>query len=388
MAAGKEPSPVGKAGKRYAAVAITRNGTRLALRLGELLEGTAVFGYAKYSGGLERENGRLCAFDGPVKELLPGLFREYEAVILFFSLGAAVRLTAPLLLDKRTDPAVIVIDERGEHVISMLSGHLGGANRLTLQIAGLLGSHPVITTASDVQGTFAVDLLGREYGWRADSFAPMKAVSAALVNGEQVAMVQESGEPDWLPPGAVLPEHVRLFASMEELRQSGYRCHAGIVVSDRLLTEADSGIPAAGTVVYRPRSLVLGLGCNRGTSVEELEAVVLHTLAELGLSLGSVRNVATAGIKGDEAGLLALCAKFGWELALYSPEELNTVRLDQPSEVVFRATGAYGVCEPAALLSSGAASLLQPKLKSGNVTIAVARVVYPGEDGGGDSERT
>ncbi|WP_340022275.1 cobalamin biosynthesis protein [Paenibacillus sp. FSL K6-1096] len=375
-------------GKRYAAVAITRNGTRLALRLGELLEGTAVFSYAKYSGGLEGENGRLTVFDGPVKELLPGLFRDYEAVILFFSLGAAVRLTAPLLRDKRTDPAVIVIDERGEHVISMLSGHLGGANRLTLQIAGLLGSHPVITTASDVQGTFAVDLLGREYGWRADSFGPMKSVSAAIVNGEPVAVVQESGEREWLPPGAALPEHVHLFASTEELRQSGYRCYAAILVSDRLLEAPDSGLPADRTVMYRPRSLVVGLGCNRGTSAEELEAVVLHTLAELRLSLSSVRNVATAGIKGDEAGLLALCAKYDWELALYSPEELNTVRLEHPSKVVFRATGAYGVCEPAALLSSGAASLLQPKLKSGNVTIAVARVVYPGENGGGNSERT
>lgn len=375
-----------KVGKRYAAVAITRNGILLALKLGELLEGTAVFGYAKYSGGLEGAEGRLNVFDGPVKELLPGLFREYEAVILFFSLGAAVRLTAPLLRDKRTDPAVIVIDERGEHVISMLSGHLGGANRLTLQIAGLLGSHPVITTASDVQGTFAVDLLGREHGWRADSFAPMKAVSAALVNGEPVAVVQESGERDWLPPGAALPEHVRLFAGTEELRQSGYRCHAAIVVSDRLLEEAEAVIPADLTVVYRPRSLVVGLGCNRGTSVEELEAVVRDTLAGLKLSLVSVRNLATAEIKGDEAGLLALCAKYGWELALYSPGELNTVRLDHPSEVVFRATGAYGVCEPAALLSSGAPSLLQPKLKSGNVTIAVARVVYPAEDGGIDCE--
>nr|WP_274528660.1 cobalamin biosynthesis protein [Paenibacillus piscarius] len=358
----------------------------MALKLGELLEGTAVFGYAKYSGGLEQENGKLRVFDGPVKEQLPGLFREYEALILFFSLGAAVRLTAPLLRDKRTDPAVIVIDERGEHVISMLSGHLGGANRLTLQIAGLLGSHPVITTASDVQGTFAVDLLGREYGWRADSFAPMKAVSAALVNGEPVAVVQESGEEDWLPQGAVLPEHVRLFASTEELRQSGYRCHAGIVVSDRLLEEPEAGLEAGHVVVYRPRSLVVGLGCNRGTSAEELEAVVKDTLTALKLSLSSVRNVATADIKGDEAGLLALCAKYSWKLALYSPEELNTIRLDLPSEVVFRATGAYGVCEPAALLSSGAASLLQPKLKSGNVTIAVARVVYPAEDGGVDCE--
>lgn len=378
MAAGKELALVSK--RRYAAVAITRNGIGLALKLGAGLGETEVFCYAKYSGGVEMRAGEISLFEGPVKDLLPRLFRDYEGVILFFSLGAAVRLIAPLLQDKRTDPAVIVIDERGEHVISMLSGHLGGANRLTLQIAGLLGSHPVITTASDVQGTFAVDLLGREYGWRADSFTRMKSVSAALVNGEAVAFVQESGEPGWLPPGAVLPEHVRVFASRDELRGSGFRFCAAIVVSDRLpdQDEPEEAVLAECAVVYRPRSLVLGLGCNRGTSAEELEAVVLHTLAELRLSLYSVRNVATAGIKGDEAGLLALCAKYGWELALYSPDQLNTVTLDNPSEVVFRATGAYGVCEPAALLSSGAQALLQRKHKSGNVTIAVARVVYAG----------
>lgn len=367
---------------KIAAVAITRNGIRLALKLGGLLADTEVYCYAKYSGELGEIPGERRIFDGPVKELLPGLFRGYEAVILFFSLGAAVRLMAPLLEDKRHDPAVIVIDESGEHVISVLSGHLGGANRLTLHIARLLESRPVITTASDVQGIFAADLLGREFGWQAESFAPMKGVSAALVNGEPVAVLQEAGETGWLPAGAVLPEHVRLCGSTAELQQQPYR--AAVVITDRLLDEAEAaalrGLPAA---VYRPRSLVLGLGCNRGTAAAELEAVVMETLAELRLSPLSIRGAATITIKGDEAGLLELCRKFGWELGLFSPEQLNTVPLKQPSAVVFKATGAYGVCEPAALLASGGGELLLAKKKSGNVTIAVARVSF-----GGDREET
>ncbi|WP_379160485.1 cobalt-precorrin 5A hydrolase [Paenibacillus sp. sgz5001063] len=359
---------------RYAAVAITTNGIRLALKLGEMLADTDVYGYAKYSRDLRESSCTFQIFAEPVKELLPKLFRQYEGIILFFSLGAAVRLTAPLLGNKRTDPAVIVIDEHGEHVISMLSGHLGGANRLTLQIAQLLDSHPVITTASDVQGTFAVDLLGSEFGWRAEDFAPMRTVSAALVNGEAVAFLQESGERGWLPQRAVLPAHVRLCGSMAELQEAPFS--AAIVVTDRLLSKPESVVLGERAVVYRPRSLVLGLGCNRGTKLAELEAVVQDTLAELGLSLHCVRNVATAGIKGDEAGLLALCAKYGWKLDLYSPEQLNTVVLEQPSETVFKVTGAYGVCEPAALLSSGARDLVLRKKKSGNATIAVARVRF------------
>lgn len=372
MAAGKESTPLPK---KYAAVAITRNGIQLARQLGERLAGTDVYGYAKYSEGLVESEGQYL-FTVPVKELLPSLFSRYEGVILFFSLGAVVRLIAPLLQDKKTDPAIIAIDERGEHVISVLSGHLGGANALCLTIAKLLCSHPVITTASDVQGSFAVDLLGRAFGWKADSFDNMKSVSAALVNGEPVAVLQECGEPGWLPIGATLPEHVRLCSSVAELLESPFS--AAILVTDRLLEAPEESTLLNRSVLYRPRSLVLGLGCNRGTSEAELEAVVRDRLNDLKLSLASVRNIATAQIKGDEAGLLSLCSKYGWELALYSPEQLNSIPIANPSDTVFRATGAYGVCEPAALLSSGAADWLLRKKKSGNVTIAVARVLFDG----------
>ncbi len=363
--------------KRYAAIAITRNGIQLARQLGERLSGTDVYCYAKYSEGLVESEGQYL-FTEPVKELLPSLFSHYEGVILFFSLGAVVRLIAPLLQDKKTDPAIIAIDERGEHVISVLSGHLGGANALCLTIAKLLDSHPVITTASDVQGTFAVDLLGRAFGWKADSFDHMKSVSAALVNGEPVAVLQECGERGWLPAGARLPEHVRLCNSVAELLELPFS--AAIIVTDRLLEAPEELTLLNRSVLYRPRSLVLGLGCNRGTSEAELEAVVRDTLNDLKLSLASVRNIATAQIKGDEAGLLALCSKYGWELALYTSEQLNTIPIANPSNTVFRATGAYGVCEPAALLSSGASDWLLKKKKSGNVTIAVARVLFDGTE--------
>ncbi|WP_151735334.1 cobalt-precorrin 5A hydrolase [Paenibacillus tengchongensis] len=362
--------------KKYAAVAITRGGIRLALALAGRMKDTEVYCFAKYCEDLAEVPGERRVFAGPVKALLPELFRRYEGLILFFSLGAAVRLIAPLLQHKTADPAVVVIDERGEHVISMLSGHLGGANRLTLRIAELLGSHPVITTASDVQGSFAVDLLGREFGWQAEPSAPLKAVSAALVNGGPLAIVQTCGERDWLPPGARLPEHAALFTGLAEMAAAGTDWAAAIVITDRVLSAGERALLPEQTVIYRPRSLVLGLGCNRGSAAAELEAVAADTLAGLGLSLRSVRNVATASIKGDEAGLLALCAKYGWELQLYTPEELNRVTLAAPSDVVFRATGAYGVCEPAALLSAGAAELVQPKLKSGNVTVAVARIPW------------
>ncbi|WP_379133111.1 cobalt-precorrin 5A hydrolase [Paenibacillus sp. sgz500958] len=357
--------------KKYAAVAITRNGITQALRLGEHLEHTDLYLLSKYTDGLCEEEGRHF-FSGPVKELLPALFSRYEGLILFFSLGAVVRLIAPLLQDKRTDPAIVAVDERGEHAISVLSGHLGGANTLTLRVAEILNSRPVITTASDVQGTIAADLLGQEFGWTAESYKHMKLVSSAIVNGEEVAFIQECGERNWLPSGSALPEHVKLYNHAEET--AGIPLHAVILVTDRILEEKEYDRLLTNGVLYRPKSLVLGIGCNRGTTLEELEAVLEDTFSELNLALESVLGVATINLKADEQGLLALCRNHGWELTVYTAEQLNTIPVPQPSETVFRVTGAYGVCEPAALLFSGAKEWLLPKRKSGNVTLSIARI--------------
>ena len=137
--------------------------------------------------------------------LLPTLFQQYKGLIMVISLGAVVRMIAPILKDKKTDPAVVVIDDRGENVISVLSGHLGGANGLT-EVAAALDARAIITTASDVQKTIPVDLFGSRFGWVWDSAEKLTPVSASVVNEEHVAIVQESGEPNWWLYDTPLPE--------------------------------------------------------------------------------------------------------------------------------------------------------------------------------------
>ncbi|MFK4437646.1 cobalt-precorrin 5A hydrolase [Paenibacillus sp. RC21] len=357
----------------FAAVAITKHGVEMVRNLGASFPGTDVYYMSKFERGDEQERG-IELFEGSVKLILPDLFKQYNGIILFISLGAVVRMIAPILVDKKVDPAVVVIDDRGEHVISVLSGHLGGANELTRHVASVLGARPVITTASDVQGTIPVDMFGRELGWVVDSFDKATPVSAAVVNEEPVALVQETGERNWWRYDKPVPAHIKVYASMAEASQEPF--NAALVVSDRLLEPEEEERFLANGVLYRPKSLVLGIGCNRGTAVEELEAGVLDSLNELRLSVKSVRNIATIDLKKDEEGLLALCAKYGWELVTYIPSELNTVQLPNPSETVFKYTGAYGVSEPSALLSSGADHWLLEKKKSGNMTISVARVSY------------
>ncbi|QPA32448.1 cobalt-precorrin 5A hydrolase [Thermaerobacillus caldiproteolyticus] len=352
----------------YAVVAITKHGVDIARKVGEQLPNAHVYYTNKFARGDEAKKG-IHVFEGNVRLLLPSLFQTYRGLVLIISLGAVVRMIAPLLKDKKTDPAVVVVDDKGEHVISVLSGHLGGANELTRQVAALLQARPVITTASDVQKTIAVDLFGRQFGWVWESDEKLTPVSAAVVNEQNVAVVQESGEREWWNYDTPLPSHICVYSSIPEALAE--KPDAALVVTHRLLSKEEEAILQNG-VLYRPKVIVLGIGCNRGTSAEEIEAVIDETLAELRFSVKSVKAVCTIALKKDEPGLLEVVRKYGWEFVYYSPEELNHVHIEQPSETVFRYTGAYGVSEPAAKLYSGAENLELVKKKSGNVTISVA----------------
>ncbi|KAF0995161.1 cobalt-precorrin 5A hydrolase [Geobacillus sp. TFV-3] len=354
----------------YAVVAITKHGVEIARRLGRTLAGADVYYTDKFARGDETENG-IRLFSGNVKTLLPELFARYDGLICIISLGAVVRMIAPLLKDKKTDPAVVVIDDKAEHAISVLSGHLGGANELTRRVAAILGARPVITTASDVQQTIAVDLFGRQFGWEWESADKLTPVSAAVVNEEPVAIVQESGETDWWPEGRPLPKNITVYDSISAALAA--RPAAALVVTHRLLDPEEEAILQNG-VLYRPKVIALGIGCNRGTSAEEIEAVIHETLNELRFSMKSVKAVCTIDLKKDEQGLLEIVNKYRWELVAYTPEELNEVPIEAPSETVYRYTGAYGVSEPAAKLYSGADQMALVKKKSGNVTISVALI--------------
>lgn len=357
----------------YAVVAITKHGVEMARSLVHHLPGSDLFYMHKFAQGDEADRGYQL-FEGSVKLILPDLFKAYRGIILFISLGAVVRMIAPILEDKKTDPAVLVIDDRGEHVISVLSGHLGGANELTREIARVIGARPVITTASDVRQTIPVDLFGREFGWQIESFERATPVSAAVVNEERVIVLQQAGEPNWWTYDKPLPQHIRVFHQSDEAMKADF--DAALVVTDRLLSAEEEAILLKNGVLYRPKSIVLGIGCNRGTSAEEIEETIAAALNDCQLSLKSVRNVATIDLKKDEQGLLAVCEKYHWKLETFSPEELNQIKLKNPSETVYQYTGAFGVSEPAALLSSGASDWLMEKRKSGNVTVSIARVTY------------
>jgi cobalt-precorrin 5A hydrolase len=356
----------------YALVAITKHGVELARNLHLKFNQSDLYYMSKFERG-DEDKRHISLFEGNVRLLLPTLFQSYKGIIMIVSLGAVVRMIAPLLKDKKTDPAVVVIDDKGEHVISVLSGHLGGANELTREVAELLGATPVITTASDVQKTIPVDLFGSRFGWVFDSTEKLTPVSASVVNEEHVAVIQESGEKDWWQYDRPLPETIKVYPTIEDALRA--KPNAALVVTHRILPNFEQSILQNG-VLYRPKVIVLGIGCNRGTSSEEIERVISETLAELHFSIKSVKAICSIDLKKDEEGLIAVTEKYNWDFICYSAMELNQVKIDDPSETVFQFTGAYGVSEPAARLYSGAESLALVKKKSGNVTISVAIIPY------------
>lgn len=357
---------------RVAIVTVTRHGAELGRRLAVAWDTPAdQYAMAKYASGDETAAG-VHLFQGSVRLLLPALFAHYDGIVAIISLGAVVRMIAPLLKDKKQDPGVVVLDDKGEFAISVLSGHLGGANDLAREVAAAIGARPVITTASDVRQTIAVDLFGRRFGWVRESDDLLTPVSASVVNDERVAVVQESGETNWWTYDAPLPANITVYADMDDAIAA--KPQAALVVTHRLLRERETQALLANGVLYRPKSIALGIGCNRGTAASEIEAVIAETLEELAYSSKSVKAVCTIDLKKDEAGLLAVCGKYGWELVTYTPSELNEMTIEAPSETVFAYTGAYGVSEPAAKRYTGQEKLALVKKKSGNVTISVGLI--------------
>lgn len=358
----------------FAIVAITKHGVELARKLQCQFSHADLYYMSKFNRG-DEEARNIQTFNGSVRLLFPALFPAYKGLIIIISLGAVIRMIAPLLQDKKVDPGIVVIDDKGEHVISVLSGHLGGANELTLEVAAAIGARPVITTASDVQKTIAVDLFGRRFGWQWDTETEHKLtpVSAAVVNEEQIAVVQESGERNWWLHPTPMPAYIQVFDGIAEALLANP--NASLVVTHRLLQPEETSILDNG-VLYRPKVLVIGMGCNRGTAREEIEAVIVETLEELKFSIRSVKALCTIDIKQDEAGLLEVCQKYGWEMVCYTADQLNEVNIADPSETVFKYTGAYAVSEPAAKLYSGDEQLIVNKKKSGNVTISVGMLHF------------
>ena len=330
---------------KIALFAYSRQGCKTARRVLESFKDSEVQAYT-----MERflEPG-FVPIPRPPQSFYGKLFDWADALIFIGSCGIAVREIAPHVKSKLTDPAVIAVDELGGFVVPLLSGHIGGANALAMELADLLGATPVITTATDIHRKFSVDAWAASQGLHIASLFAAKHVSARILEAP-MPICSDFPIVTPLPSGTV----------------EGTSGEIGICISCAKREPFDE------TLLLVPPLLHLGIGCRRGTSCEAIEEAVNQVCRENGIHPKAIRQVASIDIKADEAGLLAFCAKWGLPVSFYSAQELREVPGEYtPSERVLRVTGVDNVCERAAMV--GAEKLLVRKTAMDGVTVAIAQ---------------
>ncbi|MFJ2085999.1 precorrin-3B C(17)-methyltransferase [Micromonospora chokoriensis] len=299
-----------------------------------------------------------------VADALRSAWAGCDAVVAFLATGAVVRILAPLLGDKHSDPAVVVVDEAARHAVALLGGHAGGGNDLAEQVGALLDARPVITTATDAVGLPGLDTLG----WPVQG--AVAAVSRAILDGEPVQLIADAEWPLPALPPNVQPPAVDSHGAADapgDTAGGGYR----LLVTDRVVPLDER------TAVLRPPSLVAGVGASRGVPAEEVAELLHRVLAEAGLHPASLRCLASADVKADEAGIRSTADVLGVPLVTWPATRLAAIDVPHPSEVVRAAVGTPSVAEAAALLGADGraehATLLVGKTATAMATVAVAR---------------
>ena len=349
----------------FAVIAITRRGAQLGRRLCEDMAGLEFYVSRRYADQAGSRSNRFEPTD--LKSLIASLWNKYDGLVLIMATGIVVRMISPLLVSKEADPAVVVMDDAGRFAISLLAGHLGGANELAGRCAFAAGACAVITTATDANDLPSFDMLAKEQGWVIDDISRVKALNTLLLDNKEIAVVD--------PTGLILPwlqgrGNVVFYETFAEAVNSP--AHGFLAVTNQLLPQQ---ISAEQLLILRPRNLVLGIGCNRGTAVNEIDELVTLHLNRLHLSPKSVCCVSSVSAKRDETGLVEYAEQLGVPLRCFESDELNRVVFPSPpSEYAMAAVGAAAVAEPAAILASGGGRLLLNKVKTANVTLAVAEL--------------
>ena len=350
--------------KKIAVLAITKNGIDMSLRIKEHFSDFEIFAPVKFSDN----NGKIQWYDESTTQKIVDLFKSNDGIVCLFSLGAVIRLLAPHIKDKKTDPAVIVIDDNANFVISVLSGHLGGANELSNEIAEKIGSTPVITTAADVNKTIAVDLVGKEFGWKIDDDSNVTRISAFMVNKEKIGIFQNIGKKEWWK--GKFPENITFFSNIEDLKASESKGYL-IITNDQI----DDESVLKNSVVYRVPDLVVGIGLHWDTSKETILNGVNETLKKFELKQKQIARFVSIKKEKDVIGLIELGKEMNIPIEYIDREKLATITAPNPSETVQAFEGTASVSEAAAIKSSKGKLIVEKQKFPPNLTVAIARII-------------
>jgi len=331
-------------------IAFSRRGCELAQKVCKALDDHECGIYSKTTAdatGTEKIEGRVSAWTQES-------FKESDAIVYIGATGIAVRYIAPFVKNKTADPAVISIDERGQFVIPLLSGHIGGSNDLARKIAGGINGTPVITTATDIHGRFSVDSYAVQNNLHIGNMTIAKEISSLIVDDKKVGLVSEVPLPEKIP---------------SELDLNGNE-DAGIFIS-----YCTTKSPFKRTLKLTPRCHILGIGCRREIPMECIESLVEYVLGKENISIKSVRAIASIDLKRNERGLLEFSKKIKAEPVFFSSEELASLPDVgfTSSDRVKAVTGVDNVCERAAFAASKEGKIIVRKTAGDGVTLAIVR---------------
>ena len=338
-------------------ISFTENGILLSERIAKLLDGTEYALYTKcQSCCKERQTVRLITHS--IGEWAGEQFEERNALLFIGACGIAVRAIAPHITDKLNDSPVLVMDEKGQYVIPILAGHMGGANELAVVLAEKIGAEPIITTATDLNNKFAIDLFAKKNELTIVNKDGIAKVSSKVLSGKRITMSIEQGhlkKDDKLPKAIELVE----YPPLQKI--------------DVVVTSENREFETA--MLLRPKEYAVGIGCKKGKEAEKIEGFIVSNLQRAGIFLKQVYGMASIDVKRDEPGLLAWSRKEKIPFITYTAAELRSVKGDfHPSEFVKEQVGVDNVCERAALkMCEPGGRLIYEKHAEDGMTIAIAR---------------
>lgn len=345
---------------RLAVISFTKHGSRLNQMVSQALslqgydcDSYAIKKYASMYG--------LKDLEQPLQEWTGTRFADKDGILFIGATGIAVRSIAPFVQSKTKDPAIVVMDEKGVFAISLMSGHLGGANELTGVLANLTGAIPVITTATDVNGRFAVDVFARKNGLYISNMKYAKEISADVLDEKKIGLYSD------YPVIGKIPEELQVWDTEEVFEGINGIC----------ISVYDNREPYKQTLHLIPKILVVGVGCKKGTPAERIKEKIQKVLAQNHISEKSICMLASIDLKAEEAGLIQTARELDAEFVTYSAEELQKVKGDfTESAFVASVTGVSNVCERSAVLGSDIGVLICPKMAEDGVTVALAVKEY------------
>lgn len=320
---------------RSAVISFTDSGDKIAAIIANGIENTDIYSNRDYPGG--------------VKSIMGAIYEKYGGIVFVCAVGIAVRLTAPYIKDKTCDPAVVVVDDMGRYAISLLSGHMGGANDFAQKIAGLIGAQAIITTASEGRGVESVDMFAKRCNLAIESMEDAKKITAIMVNGGVLRVVSE----------------IREKINYNNISETGYE---GCLC----ITSRETVSCRKPCCILRPKNLVVGVGCRRGKTRHEILNAIYTVFGSNNLSIKCIDSISSIDVKKDEEGLIQACKHLGCSFHTFSKEEIKSVQARfVKSPFVEDAVGVACVCEPCAYLAGG--EIIVSKTPVDGITVAVGR---------------